>query len=329
LNKKILALGLLFILTAICVTSVSTVKAQTSSIGTGQWITKYTIADAQTGENILTRDFTTNTISGTGYILENEELEVTATINIGTNDPSADLNLVTSMLHSSSQSVYWAIQTSAYSQGSSNPNSNTLQIPELQGTLVVICYGLTQSNVVEQSGPNGITLNVPYPITLIGITDPSGNVLDQIKPNLINADIENYLNLLSTREASLKSYQSSGVEPGFVTIYKNTLTQSETLNNDGFTDGAIGMLNAINVPAPPTAASTAFYIPLAVVLAVVAALFAFMFMRIRGRISYFQLVVEDQIKDLEGLTMRASKIDRTMSANLENVKDSLKRLVGA
>ena len=51
-------------------------------------------------------------------------------------------------------------------------------------------------------------------------------------------------------------------------------------------------------------------------------------LRIRGKVSYMQLVVEDQVKDLEGLTLRASKIDRAMSANLDSVKDRLKHLVG-
>jgi hypothetical protein len=49
---------------------------------------------------------------------------------------------------------------------------------------------------------------------------------------------------------------------------------------------------------------------------------------VRGKASYFQLVVEDQIKDLEGLTLRISKIDRASSSSLESVKDRLKRLVG-
>ncbi|MCJ7793562.1 hypothetical protein MUP42_01370, partial [Candidatus Bathyarchaeota archaeon] len=68
--------------------------------------------------------------------------------------------------------------------------------------------------------------------------------------------------------------------------------------------------------------------PIIGVLAVVAVVFVVMFLRVRGKISYFQLVVEDQIKDLEGLTLRAQKIDRTMSSNLESVKERLKRLVG-
>ena len=38
----------------------------------------------------------------------------------------------------------------------------------------------------------------------------------------------------------------------------------------------------------------------------------FLFMKARGRSSYYSLVVEDQIKDLEGLTMRA-RVDRFLS----------------
>ena len=72
------------------ITSISTspVKAQTA--GTGQWITQYTIADAS-GVNILTKNFKTGATSGNGYIVENEELVVTVTINIAVNNPSTEL----------------------------------------------------------------------------------------------------------------------------------------------------------------------------------------------------------------------------------------------
>jgi len=332
LNNKILALSLLLILTSIYVsTSVSPVKAQTvSSIGTGQWITSYTIADAQTGVNIQTKDFKTGTTTGSGEIVENEELVVTATINIGVSNPSTDLTLTTSMQHSTTQSnMFWELATSStYNLGTFNPNSRSISFPEAAGTLVISCYGLTPTGVVEQTATNGVTLNVPTPLQLIVLQDPSGNVLDEIQPNIINGAIENYMTLLSTRDSSLKGFQSSGVDPGFISIYKNVINASEALNSQGFTTGAISMLNGLNVSAPPSATSQALFLPVAGVLAVVAAIFIVMFMRVRGKISYFQLVVEDQIKDLEGLTLRASKIDRTMSSNLESVKDRLKRLVG-
>jgi hypothetical protein len=51
-------------------------------------------------------------------------------------------------------------------------------------------------------------------------------------------------------------------------------------------------------------------------------------LRARGKNSYVQLVIEDQIKDLEGLTLRASRVDRTISSSLEGIKDRLKSLVG-
>jgi hypothetical protein len=43
---------------------------------------------------------------------------------------------------------------------------------------------------------------------------------------------------------------------------------------------------------------------------------------------YVLLVIEDQIKDLEGLTLRASKVDRSISSSLESVKDRLKSITG-
>jgi ABC-type sugar transport system permease subunit len=89
------------------------------------------------------------------------------------------------------------------------------------------------------------------------------------------------------------------------------------------------MLDTLDVASAPAGAMMQIlFLPLIVVFAVVAVLFAFLFMRNRGKVSYFRLVIEDQIKDLEGLTLRASKIDRTISSSLETVEERLKRLVG-
>jgi hypothetical protein len=329
LNKKILALSLILILTVICVSSIVTsVKAQSVNPGTGQYITQYSIVDAQSGVNLLTKDFATGATSGNNAISENEELDVTVTISFPATT-GTDYTLSTAMLHSATQSnYYWQQGSTNYSLGSSNLNQNYITFPVTQGQLVISCYGLTPSNKVEQTTPNGLTLNVPTPIQLVLLTDPSGNILDEVNPSIIDGAIINYNTLLSTKEASLKSYESSGAPSGWITLYKNVIASSQTLNTQGFTAGAIALLNGLDVSPPASASSQIVYLPIAIVFAVIAAVFAFMFIRIRGRISYFQLVVEDQIKDLEGLTMRASKIDRTMSSSLESVKDRLKRLVG-
>jgi hypothetical protein len=89
------------------------------------------------------------------------------------------------------------------------------------------------------------------------------------------------------------------------------------------------LLNAIPSSGEPMgSAFQMIMLPAIGVAAAGAVVFAFLFLRARGKNSYTQMVIEDQIKDLEGLTLRASKIDRTIASNLDSVKDRLKRLVG-
>jgi hypothetical protein len=331
LNKKILALSLILVLTAVYLTSVSvtnTVKAQTAAPTIGGWITQYTVQDASTGQTILNKNVQTGASTGNGEILEGQELEVTAYISISQSSP-ASLTLTTDLEHSNLQSnQYWELQSTNYNLGNFNPNSKTLTFTESAGTLEISCFGLVPTGEVTQTGPNGITLDIPTPLSLIVLEDQNGNTLDQVKLNITDAAIDNYLTVLNQRESSLKSYKNSGVDPGFITIYSNVISASQVLEGQGFATAATQMLEGLNVSSPPSAGTEAILIPIAVVMAAIAAVFAFMFMRVRGKVSYFQLVVEDQIKDLEGLSMRISRIDRAASSNLESVKDRLKRLVG-
>ena len=107
------------------------------------------------------------------------------------------------------------------------------------------------------------------------------------------------------------------------------LPASRTIANAGDVSDATALLNSLkSSDAPASSSMEMIFYPAIGVTAALAVIFVVLFLRARGKVSYFQLVVEDQIKDLEGLTLRASKIDRAMSSNLESVKDRLKRLVG-
>ncbi len=315
-------------LTVVYVTSVSisTSKAQTTSQQTtGGWITSYTVKNANNQATIIDTSSHQN-----GYILEGDELAVTATISISQSSPSTSLSLTTSLQHSDlQQNMYWELDSTNYNLGDFNPNSRTITFAENSGTLQITCFGLVPSGSVTQSGPNGITLDIPTPLNLIVLEDPSGATLDSVTVNITDSAINNYLNVLSQRENTLKGYKSSGVDSGFTQIYQNVIDASKVMEGQGFATAATQMLNGLNVASPPSASTAGILIPVAGVMAAVAVVFAFLFMRIRGKVSYFQLVVEDQIKDLEGLSMRISRIDRAASSNLESVKDRLKRLVGA
>ena len=62
-------------------------------------------------------------------------------------------------------------------------------------------------------------------------------------------------------------------------------------------------------------------------LGIAAAALAFLYLRARSRRSYVLSVIEDQIRDLEGLTLRVSKFDKSLSSRLESMKERLKKLI--
>lgn len=327
LKNKFIAIIVIILLTS--TTLYLTTNSTTQAVpGQGDWITKYRIESADTGQLILSEDFETGTTSGSGAIAEGADLKIEVTINIGTSSPSTNLNLATELQRSASKDHYWEHDASdGFNLGNYNPNSQSFSFSYTAGTLEIVCYGRVPTGKVVQTVGN-VTLHKPTPIGLITLKDPSGTILDQIKPDITDGKIDTYNTLLKEKQNKLSSLQSSGAPPSFVQVYSNTIDVSKTVAQQGFADSAIAMLNGLNVPDPASATMEILFIPLVVVFAVIAGIFGFLFMKIRGKVSYFQLVVEDQIKDLEGLTMRAAKIDRSMSANLESVKDRLKRLVG-
>jgi hypothetical protein len=324
MKTKVLALCTIILLASVLVMSISTTSA---AVGGGQWITKYRIEDASTGDLILAQDFSTGAVSGSGQISAGEQLSVTVTIAIATNNPSSTLTLSTAMAHSPSLDHYWSHDASdGYNLGGYNPNAASFSFSQNAGTLTISCFGQAVGQVTTTV--SGITLHKSVPVSLVALKDPSGTLLDEVKQNITDSAINEYNTKLKEKQNALAGYASSGVDPGYVDIYRNVVAQSQVVADQGLTDNAVAMLDSLDVSPPAGAVLQILFLPMIAVFGVVAVVFAFLFMRSRGKVSYFRLVIEDQIKDLEGLTLRASKIDRTISSNLASVEDRLKRLVG-
>jgi hypothetical protein len=316
MNKKILALSLVLLLTTMYVSSVSfsPVKAQSNG-----WITSYQVFDYTTKSLLVNYDSSKGVNQTLGSISPGQQIYCTFAVNVFTGG-SGDLSLSTS-LRQLLQGQYWQLVTQNYSLGSVfNPNSNHAQFAWVQGTFTMTVYGIvpTPSSTTGQA-----------PVNVVSLYGPDGSLLSQITVYSTSAGMASFQTLLSQKNANLNSLISSGVNSGYIQLYTSVLNASLAVANAGDITDATAMLNDLNsANAPPSSTAQALFLPLIVVVAVVAVVFAFLWFRVRGKVSYFQLVVEDQIKDLEGLTLRISKIDRALSSNLESVKDRLKRLVG-
>ena len=240
---------------------------------------------------------------------------MTANINIAVSNPSTSLTLTTSMQHSALQAnMYWQLSSgsSNYSLGNFNPNSKSITFPENAGTLAISCFGLVPSGGVSQTTSNGVQLDVPTPLDLMTLQDPSGAILDQVKLNITDANIVNYLNLLSQKQASLKNLQNSGVDPGYIAIFSSVITCISSFGSSRLRNCCNKHVKRFKRLSASFSRFTSALPSSSWSLSGCGSCIRVLFIRVRGKVSYFQLVVEDQIKDLEGLTMRISKIDRNV-----------------
>lgn len=289
------------------------------AVGEGQWITSYTIIDNNSQQVLAQYDSSTGLNQTFSPIVPGSDIKVTFTVNVFTAG-SGNLKLQTSMQKLLSDR-YWELETQNYTLGNDfNPNANPAQFGWTVGTFSMSVYGKIPTTTSQTGAP----------LNLVSLYGPTGGVaIDQISVTATTALMTQFQTLYDQKEAHLQSLQSSGVAQGYIDIYTNVLNASKAIANTGEVSSAIDLLNGLTTTNEPISSTAQMiYIPLIIVLAAIAALFVVFFLRIRGKVSYFQLVVEDQIKDLEGLTLRASKIDRSMSSNLESIKDRLKRLVG-
>jgi hypothetical protein len=247
--------------------------------------------------------------------LPGSSLKVTFAIDVITSG-SGNLQLTTS-LRKTLQDKYWELVTQNYTLGNDfNPNQQSAKFNWVKGTFTMIVYGSVPSTASNE-------------FFLVSLFGPGGDLLDRVSVPVVTAEMDQYLTLLAQKQSKLNSLISSGVAQGYIELYTNVLNESRTVATNGDVESAIALLNGLDVSNEPVSSTMeSLFLPIVGVLAVVAVVFVILFMRVRGKVSYFQLIVEDQIKDLEGLTLRISKIDRTASSSLESVKDRLKRLVG-
>lgn len=317
----------------ICLALISTliVTIPPSFSEEGGWILRYKVEDLKTKKLIIEKDFITGNEKIYEPIFSGGEYNVTVILNIAVTVPRSVLKLTTSLERASLLDRFWELHSKDYPVVNYNPSDKIVRFDQLKGNLTISMYGKIPQNITEKRF-NGYVINKPVDYTVLELKGPNDETLDSISLNVIDSKIDKYRNLLGIKENDLRNIKNQGVVGSFVKLYERMLNQSKYEAELGFVDNAINILNLLSIegaPKEPTPSilEILFY-PTVLILIGVMAFTGFMFQRSRGKLNYTLMVIEEQVKELEGLGVRLSKIDKNISSNLESIKDRLKRLVG-
>src|SRR3972149_10442957 len=137
MRKKLPVIFLVLLLTSVCFTSIVSVKA----VGEGDWITIYTVEDADTGQKLIEADFAiSDEPTILSPIISGQQLKVTFTVNVFTSG-AGNLKLSTYM-QKPTTGTYWELIPGDYDLGAGyTPNQASMQFNWVKGTFDMVAYG--------------------------------------------------------------------------------------------------------------------------------------------------------------------------------------------
>lgn len=296
-----------------------------------RWFISYQVVDLASKQLVMERDYETGRLIQNSPMFAGAEYNITMTLDIGLTAAYANLTLTVRLEHADAIDRFWEIHTTELNLTEDyNPNSQTIAFRQVKGRYAISTFGRVRSDLTVTDLGQQLTLHKPVNHTTLQLRGPDGSVLDEIRLNIIDSEIDGYRFFLNKRETELEGFKESQVDPAFTGLFEGLIVLAEENAQAGLVQSGRSILENLEVEIPPIKTGPTFqekyFLPAVGVLGVLVALFAFLLMRARGRLSFTSMVVEDQIRELEGVSMRASRTDRNLGAKLQEINDRLKEL---
>jgi len=263
------------------------------------WIEEYQIKDLTTGRLVLRHDVVDNVLIQNAPVFAGEDYNVTFKLNVRQNIPFAvlTLSLSTNLNKPTAEDVFWDIHTTEMDLTEDyNPAGRTIKFSQNQGVYYVSAFCLIKSDITTPSSSQGVTIHRPVDLKILRLIGPDETELDSITVNVIDSRIDDYNILLSQNQDELAGYRTSNVDPAYVELYENLVELAKDEAQLGLVDSAIGLLNTLEVEAPPVSTGPSwmerYFLPAVGGLAVLFILSAVLFLRTKSRLGFVTMIVE-------------------------------------
>ena len=314
----------LLILITLILSTIPAAQAQS----TLPWIEEYTIVNYRTGQTVLEWSSATGEVLQNAPVLAGDEYRITFTLNVRQTVDNAVLTLtLSSFMIQQSEATFWQVGPEFPRTSDFNPATRTIGLHHNQGIYQITAIGKITSDATVFVG-EGVTLHRPLEITMVALDGPVGTDYDDITVTVIDSKIDDYRFLLRQKQTELQDYQAGNVDPAYIQLYENFLALAEQQAEQGLVDSAIDLLNNLEVEAPPESTGPSwmeqYFIPAVGGSLALAIIGIVLFVRTNSRLGFLKMIVEDQIREMEALQSRASRIDKNLAQRLDEINTKLK-----
>lgn len=237
--------------------------------------------------------------------------------------------LKTSMDRSSGSDRFWTLKGDypGIDPQTWQPGQQSFSFDAVGGTAQLQLEGSIPADYVSESLSNGQTLHISKKMPVVELSFESGTVIADQQMEVIDNSIEQYRNILNTKQELLANTAS---DPSYSNLVKSLLSSAEAEAKVGQTDLAIGTLNRIPNSGWVAPRKSSYYQWIIIgILAIIAAGSVFMLMKSRSELSFFRRQSDSQAKNLQILAKKASRIgDPSLVAGIEQVRKELEQSEG-
>ncbi|MCW4049838.1 MAG: hypothetical protein NWE89_08890 [Candidatus Bathyarchaeota archaeon] len=293
------------------------------------WIEEFTMKNYATNQMVLAWQSDTGQLLQNAPVLAGDEYILTFTLNVRQTVDNAVLELILSnSIEKQSEEVFWEIETIDLPLTDDfNPSERRIMFNHTMGVYEISIIGKIDKDLTTSAGTT-VALHRPVDLTILMLIGPADSIYDEIEIHVIDSKIDDYQFILSQKEVELQDYIESDVDPAYIQLYENFVALAKDEAEFGLVDSAMDLLNTLEVEAPPIQTGPSFqekyFIPAVGGLLVLFILSLVLFMRTRTRAGFITMIMEDQIRELEALQSRASRIDRNLALRLQEINDRLK-----
>ena len=292
------------------------------------WIEEYKLEHYSTNQRVLEWTSADDELVLNAPVLAGDEYRLSFTINVRQTVDNAVLELrLSESLQKKSATVFWEIGTVELPlRNDFNPTERVVRFNHTQGVYRLAVVGEIERTLTTWG--TGVVFHRPVDLTFITLKGPAQTLYDDITINVVDNRIDDYRRLRSQKEAELSQYMQSNVDPAYTQLYEKFLNIAIGEAELGLVDNAINLMNNLQVEAPPVETGPSwqeqYFLPVVGVLALLFIVSMVLFMRSRSRLGFVTMLVEDQIREMEALQSRTSRVDRSLAQRLQEINDRLK-----